>query len=355
MTLLWVDGFDTYNPSDNSQVYLYQGAYDLGQGSNATNNTPYVRTGAQALSNFDNAQGSFHGWIGRNVGNLRKAWIGAAIYPFTPGTDNIGGIGLGNSPASNPWSQGGLGAGGQAVLIQLKESGQVSVVNSWDTGGGQYYQTGITTGSPISFNTYQYIEMFLDMDAAICQVWLNGNEKILEITGYPFPGDMLYFNHGLWGQHCDGSTAIVMDDIYLDSTTQQGAQRAYTLFPAGDESGNQWTLSGGTTGFSLIDSPAYNTGNYIQGASVGAESAFSMGQLPMTNAVINGMRLTSIEGLATSGSATTHKSVVIGANTYQAADVSPDTTPTTYDAMFNTSGITVPQVNSMIMSIVKDS
>lgn len=340
MALLWIDGSETYKLNDGAA--MFNGAYQSGFGCYASNSTP--RTGGSCF--YTNGDGTNAGFALRNIGSLTSGWMGAGFYPTSASNEGSGiGFYASNAGANNPWWRGDGNPDG--FYVDVTSGGQMVVYQV--TGGGRNL-IFTTTSSPIPSNTWSYVEVFFNKTTGLLQVWLNGIIKIIEITSFPFPGG----NYIYAGFGARPNSFCLFDDIYVDSTTQQGAQRVYTLFPNGDQPGNQWAPSSGTTGYNLINIAAYTAGNYIQGAAAGNVSGFSMADLPMANATITGVRLSSVEAIASAGTAQTHKTAVIGSNTLNSAAVSPGTSPATYDAVFNLSGVNVADVNAMVMSITKD-
>ena len=202
----------------------------------------------------------------------------------------------------------------------------------------------------IPTDAYTYLEMKIDAGSGILQVWKNGNVKVVELSGVIVGGQ---FNAYGWGKNNGGGPAY-LDDVYVTDGNLLGAQRCYYLAPNADQAPQDWTPATGTDGFAMIDNTPPNPAEYITASVVGNISKFACADLPMVSANVNGMRLCSVQELASSGSGDTVSTALIGTGTYTGASVSANTLPIFYNDIFDFGGsVSVADINAMSIEIEK--
>lgn len=345
----WLDGFGTY--AYNSDSVLYMGGY-LGSHAEVLNHSP--RTGAACcLLYYQATFNSGAGYLFRSIPSRTYSCIGGAfkLEGTTGGAPPYLLIGFSTAANNPPENLNSV----IYVGVDTNFNVYLCVV---DSGGGKTYPFS-TSNSPFTLNTYNYLELQINIPSEQVLIYLNGS-LLATVNGLTFP-----FATATFGMCSAGRTVSVgnclLADLYINSSSvltdkiNLGAQRAFTLFPSGDETGNEWVPSTGSTGYNLINNFSVNDSDYITGNNAGDASHFSMTQLPATNYIINGVNLVSVEAAETSGSATTHKTATIGAYTLNCAEETPPTSDTYYYGVFTLSGVQGSDVNAMTMGIIKDS
>lgn len=335
--IIWLDGFENYKETAD----FLRGNYNFSFDAPALV-TLNPRTGSMALSNPGTGQVFVLGKSGLVLPTISV--IGEAVYPTTTNAWNFG-MWLGRDKSG--WLQ---DANGTGFRLRTVAGGFLTLEQ---VTGGSSVTLFTDTQMNIPANTYSYIEMqvdFSNLSNVTVTIVVNGNVTLAVINGITFSGA---YNQVQWAG-ANNSNRVFVDDIYV-ADTLLGAQRCYTIFPNADQTPQDWALSSGSDAYQLINDRLYNTANYIQANNPADISKFGMDNLPMPNAAIHGMKLSSILFNDDAGSTLCEQSADIASGIYTGSQKSPSSTPTYYNDHFALNSVSVGDINNMSMLLERIS
>lgn len=334
----WLDGFDTYSNADIPRNYPLQGGVII----NTTAGN--CRTGPQSLQ----CTGG-NGVVGvAQVLPLQPIrTIGMAINPTNQTVNGLCAMYLGNGVANIGNMLGGGVGNGDGVQVRQQAGGFLQLYMSKANVQSLLY----TSPSPVFISgNFTFVEMTLNVTAGTVGVWVNGTNNLVNVSSL---GLTLNSIHAAWGgQSGSNGDQNYIEDIYVrKDAVRLGAHRCYPLFVNGDLAPQTFTLSSGGVANTLINQPQYNLANYIAGTAVGNEANFNCQDLVVANAIINGVRLNSVQLLDIAGSAGGQVQAIIGAGTYTGATSNPSTSPTYQNDLFDLGSASVTDINNMTLNV----
>lgn len=288
MAIKYIDGFAHYTNLTGAGNRIYEVASSLWSGpagsSNPNNNDMNIAdmpgiTGAKALKIFwryqsDGALGS------RGSFALPESIVSGETWGFgfhayfedLPGGSGRGLFGFGTSPEVN---------------IVLNNAGTLQYTKSIFLGGSP---TGTPVGN-LSPDTLYHIEVqiYFHASAGEVHVKVNGADW-LEVTGVnTMPAVTNVLAIGPVSSNGTDSTFWYMSDLFIYKTATVdegwiGEKYVETLLPSSDGTPQDWTLSGGSDAFDLINNvPSDPLNDYIESANVGDRSVFGLSDLADSN------------------------------------------------------------------------
>lgn len=319
MSLLWMDGFEHYNTTGVNVAAAMSGSYvTIGTGVQLLSMPGLGGLGLRAQNTSDTT-----GSVRKNLpAGKTSGKVGVGVHWY-PGTNNTvdqrniiifasaGGTLLGAVRAFYASNQLALYWGGSQVGSPISFSrntlyhieAQVLIAGS-STGAFGYRVNGVPIASSSTLTTN---------GTAVAQIWLGGQGS----GGGTFT-DTVYDNF------------YIYDEAGSDNNDWLGEMEVFTLFPSADTADDDWALSTGSSGFTLIDNvPAANT-SYIEGVNPGDISKFEVGNLPTVNMDIAGIQVATSAFKSVSGTITMEHGVEINSNDDITATGSLQQTTQTY-------------------------
>lgn len=269
MTLLWIDGFDTYG--------------DAGAGPTPTDiiDHKYEATGEHLINIEAGATGNCI------VLDYAQSWL--VTPPLTNNRILITGFALKISAAPSP----------ESLLCHFYDPSITQdpfnrsfalCVEAFDPGGGTVngikVKLGSTSlidsGSTVDFaiDTWYYIEMkvYCDNSAGTVDVKVDGTDVINGTSlDTQYHSGFNYYARVAF----DVKTAVpncYIDDFYVCDGAGAvnndflGTCNVHTLLPDGDGNKTDWTRASGATNYEMLDDLKYVTGNYLSSNTVGHQA-----------------------------------------------------------------------------------
>jgi hypothetical protein len=318
MALLFAEGFEHYGVTSTGNSNMLAGEY-VELNVNVFPNTDQARTGSRALRIGNNLTN----WTWRKNHGSQHNELGA-------------GLGLYISQLNNPTSIISFASGNSistGVLLNVAPDGSIVVAKGLSSGNRQVL--GTSDPGIISAQTWNHIEFRVLNDPVVgeIEVRLNG-EVVLLLT------NLELFSSTLGSVGCYSYTSptplYYIDDLIVWDTTGDvnntffGPARVAYIGLKGDESGNQWSVTGAATGADALTevAPDGDT-SYISAAIIGMVSEFGIDELPPEAELIAGIYVTAMGKLATAGVGNCQISIVSNGQVQSGTD-DPLTTAYTY-------------------------
>lgn len=188
--------------------------------------------------------------------------------------------------------------------LRITGSGQLIVYNGTATALA-------TSTNTLAADTWRYIEFGVHIadSTGTYEVRVDGTPWLTGTGADTKAGTVTTADNFLW-QRVGGNGATAIDDVYIvdtqtgGTTTFIGDCRVATVFPASDGTLTDFTLSTGTTAWSLVDeSPAPNTTDFVSSTTTNHQHSFNMADLP-TDGTIKGVFLTAYASKSDAGTNT---------------------------------------------------
>lgn len=301
MTLLFVDGFDTYGNTNNASVtadvlgskyveFISTG-FKVQAGRTGSGHSLEITSSSSWLlkPDLDTTNATLYAGFGMYVDS-----IASVFQPFWMRTDDIWG-----------------------VNIQLETTGQLSVRRKTTT-------LGTTTNAVISANTWAYIELkVVCANSGSYELWVDG---VSELTGSGDTQEHVsksYHNAFFIRRGFGVNPNTRFDDLYIldaagsTNNSNLGIMEVTTIYPDGDDT-TQWTANGGGTHYTEVDEEVFDTTSYIESNTSAQQDIFSYGGLA-SNGTVQAVQVTT-------------ECKETDADSYELKILSKNTTPTTETA-----------------------
>lgn len=298
MALLFADSFEHYGTGGTGLSNMSAGVYLSTDGAGAQPTTTEARTGDRSFRLHNSTNG---------VG-LRKGIITAS---------NEVGVAYGNYGLSLTRTQGGFtlidANASQIVSIQIDVTGAIAVRRGVWNGT----LLGVSAAGVITALSWNHIEVRVLRDNVVGEIEVRVNGEVaIFLTNL----DLGSKNVSVLGFYGWTSGYGYIDDLIIWDAQGDvnndffGPARVTTVWLAGDEPGNQWSVTGAATGAAALTETTPNGDtSYVSAAVVGNVSEFSIQSLPPEAEVIAGVYIPTMAKLAVAGIGTMQTSIVSGA------------------------------------------
>jgi len=202
----------------------------------------------------------------------------------------------------------GLRGATSQLHIAINNLGQVVVIR----GGVVLYTSAVTV--PVS--TWVYLDALYNRTAGTLDLYIS-NTFVTQVTGIVSIGAISQaavgtVNIGGGG----GGGALFFDDIvFVSGGVRYGEVGVVLISPTADQPGNDWTLTGGASGFGILDNTPPVAGQYIEAVNVGDISDFTIPALPVGVFQVFAVKNYYRSSKTTAGTADVRSRLLTGATT----------------------------------------
>lgn len=209
------------------------------------------------------------------------------------------------------------------------------------------------TSQKVFIGSYSYHEIGINVVLGEVIYRFNGN-TVVTLSGLAAATQLRTLAIQL-GPNTTADRTFYVDDVYANDHGFLGAQRCWTLFPASDETPQNWVYSGGASGFTLINDVPYNLANYVEGVNIGDKAQFGLTDIVANNAIVNGVRLSSVMALDVAGSGSAKHSLLKSDETviFAGNDHALSTSAIYYNDSTNLVGVSVADINAGAIELEK--
>lgn len=306
MALLYCDGFDHYASASGSGNRLFErapGLFDVVNISSTSNQNSHCDTAA-----MPELGGRGYRAMWKNSSALSNARWGTMRLPFSVSEGLRVGIGfhlyMGNTPARDDQSAvvgfGGPSSAADGGCIGLSAGS----VLSWRPGTPSAEAT-VTGTTPLAIGALYHIEfqIYFHNSAGWVEVRVNGQTELVTPANIDtIIGTQTFLHFCPLASNVGGSNteAVLFKNLYIyDDDTSDGVfdwlgeRNVMTIPVASDESPQDWSLSGGSDAYALLDGvPPDPDNDYIESSSADDVSKFGIDALESMDISIVGVQTT---------------------------------------------------------------
>lgn len=309
MAIVYVDGFEHYG-GVKANLSLGTGWSDINSGT--TLSTSHKRTGSYSLL----VQGRERLIFGKSLSNLGLCM--GVLYESLP---------------TNAYSGFVFRDVGNVAIVAfvVMPNGSIVVRRGDIESVGSSVSTVIgTTDSIIFAGTFNHIEAKINVDSIVgsVEIRVNGVRVLLleDLDLGSSPATLFQANVGWQG---NGGTSYYIDDYILWDDTGSynndflGQQRVLTIFPNGDGTEADWSITGGSgPGYDAIDELAQDGDtSYVRADTVGDKSSFTLPDLPTETAAIRALFVPAMGRIDDAGVGNIKVSMISGTDVLGGTDI----------------------------------
>lgn len=268
MTLLFIDGFDSYAAADITKKWN-------------TADTPTM----SGTSGRRGGGGLFYGGNASGASKVLPSNISTVVFGCA---FKIAVLGIGNGIFKF------MDTSVNHVIVGVNADGSISACRA-----NTSTVLGTTALGLISSNTYNYIEIKTTIHDTTGSVTIKLNgAQVLNLTNVDTRNGGNSTLNTVRVQSPASSADVTFDDLYICDTAGStnndflGDVRVDTIMPNGDGNYTQFTPSTGTTHYTLVDESTPNTTDYNDGSTVGDRDSYTLGNLSaLTSQTIYGVQV----------------------------------------------------------------